>query len=77
MFKQQTKDVINGWDHVLRFITPIMIVLIGYLGSMAVSDIKISISKLDTHFINHLSDHKRIEMLIEQRLTRIETLIDK
>lgn len=76
MFKQTTKDAINGWGQVLRFITPILIVLIGYLGNLAINDVKESIVKLDIHFTNHLSDHKSIELVIEKRLTSIETKLD-
>ena len=75
MFRQSTRDRINGWGSVFRFITPIMIILIGYLGKMAVGDIKSSISRLNTHFTNHLSDHKNIELVIEKRLTCIETIL--
>lgn len=63
-------DDIGGW---LRFITPIMIVLIGFLGNMAINDMKKSLSQLDNHFTNHLSDHKTVEVMIADRLARIET----
>ena len=62
---------INGYGAILRFITPILIVLIGYLGRMAVDDVKYQLKELNLHFTNHLSNHKHMELILETRLTRI------
>ena len=64
---------INGYGAILRFITPILIILIGFLGKMAINDVKYQIQELNIHFTNHLSDHKQLEVMLEKRLTRIET----
>ena len=71
---------INGYGAILRFITPILIVFVGYLGKMAIDDVKyqlkestLQLKELNLHFTNHLSEHKSMEVLLEKRLTRIET----
>jgi len=71
---------INGYGAILRFITPILITLVGFLGKMAIDDVKwqlkesnLQLKELNVHFTNHLSDHKQMEIMLEKRLTKIET----
>lgn len=73
MFRQATKDTINGWGQIFRFITPILITITLFI----LNDIKQELLNLTTHFTNHLSDHKNIELMIEKRLTHIETILRK
>ena len=73
MFKQTTKDTINGWGQVLRFITPILVTITIYI----LTGMKTDIKALEVYFTNHLSDHKSIELIIERRLTSIETKLNK
>ena len=71
------KDKINGYGAILRFVTPILIGLVAYLGKMAVDDIKGGLTKLDTHFTNHLSSYQKNCIVVESRLSRIEALLEK
>lgn len=74
MFRESTVKRINGWGELFRFVTPILIASSAYFGSMALNNIKVSITKLESHFTNHLSDHKTVELMIEKRLSTIEIL---
>ena len=73
MFKQSTKDSINGWGQVFRFITPVLITLVLFI----LTGIKQDVGELKSHFTNHLSDHKQIELKLENRLSCIETILKK
>ena len=66
---------IDNVGALFRFITPIMIGLTAYFGAMQFTDIKTDIKELAAYFTNHLSDHKTIEIILEKRLTALETLI--
>ena len=80
MNKEKFVDKVNGYGVLFRFILPILVTVIAYLGKMAVNGINSKINevgykldKLDNHFVNHLSDHKNIEIKLESRLSTIET----
>ncbi len=84
MFKQQTKDKINGYGLLLRFITPILITL----GLWIMSDMKTEIREIRqtakelsastiVYNTNHLSHHNIFEKEICERLASIETFIRK
>lgn len=71
--KTNTTDKINGIGVLLRFITPILVTLILYILTLIRQDL----DKLKQHFENHLSEHKKTEVILERRLTRIETLLNE
>lgn len=60
------------FGEIFRFITPILILMIGYLTNMGICDIKSKVEKLDTHFTNHLAHHQELEVGYEKRLSRLE-----
>jgi hypothetical protein len=63
---------VNGYGVLLRFITPILITVALFILGMIRSDLK----ELETHFTNHLSEHKILETTLENRLTKLETQIE-
>lgn len=67
MSKQKTTFII------FRFITPILITIVLYMVGIIRNDLK----DVQLHMKNHLSEHKDIEVTLEKRLTRIETLLDR
>ena len=64
-------EKINGYGAILRFITPALVTVALFILGMIRQDL----SELKTHFANHLSEHKSIEILLERRLSRMETLL--
>ncbi len=64
---------VNGYGVILRFITPALITILLYMASM----IKTDITELKIYFTNHLSNHRTIELMLEQRLTRLETMMER
>jgi hypothetical protein len=64
---------VNGYGAILRFITPILIMALGYLMNMGICDIRNKIEKMDRHFTNHLEHHQDLEVGYERRLTCMET----
>lgn len=70
---EKISERINGYGSLFRFITPILIVIVGYLMNMGICDLKSTISKLDTHFTNHLEHHQDLEVGYERRLSILET----
>lgn len=73
MTQQQWWDKINGVGITFRFITPTLIMIIGYLLNLGIVDIKLKISDLDKHFTNHLMHHQELEVGYERRMTATET----
>ena len=82
MFKQTTKDSINGWGSVLRFITPILITV----GLWIMSDLKNEIREIRTtakevaietskYNTNHLTHHSSFEKDMCERIASIETIL--
>ena len=65
------KDKIDGYGAIFRFITPILITVALFILGIIRQDL----GELKAHFNNHLNEHKIIEIMLESRLTRIETLI--
>jgi hypothetical protein len=90
-FSQATKDKINGWGSVMRFITPILVTIMLFILSGIKTDIKdmeeysykrfekidLQFERIDTKFSTHLNHHLSLETLLSQRLSTIETIIDK
>ncbi len=67
---------INGYGQVFRFITPILITVAIFLLNWIRTDVKkidTDLISLATHFTNHLSHHKDLEVDYEHRITIIES----
>lgn len=69
----RVRQGIHDYGQLMRFITPLLISIALYL----LSNIQKEITKLDTHFTNHLFHHVRLEKEIEHRFTCLETLINR
>ena len=82
MFRQKTKDAINGWGTVFRFITPILITIAIFILSGMKDDIKevksdnkINFAEIQAKFDNHLNHHRQFEVILGERMATIETKI--
>ena len=82
MFKQSTKDKINGWGSAFRFITPILLTVALFILTGIKEEIKEvkcdttkRFDKVDLQFSNHLEHHRQYEVILAERMTRIETKI--
>ena len=82
MFKQQTKDTINGYGSLFRFITPILITIAIFILAGMKEDIKevktdnkINFSEIQAKFDNHLTHHRNFEVILGERMATIETKI--
>lgn len=82
MFKQETKDKINGWGSLFRFITPILITLLMFVINDIKDDIKEVRSEqrtvaveLKAYNTNHLVHHAAIEKELAERLASIEATL--
>ena len=80
MFSQRTKDRINGWGSVLRFVTPILLTIVLYILSGIKGEIRDNkiysenrFDKIDLQFSNHLEHHRKFEIVLAERLTSMET----
>ena len=60
-----------GWVEWLRFITPIGVTITLFGVGLMLTDMK----ELKSHFTNHLSDHNKFELILENRLTKLETMM--
>ncbi len=69
-------DRINGIGALFRFITPALIIVLGTLMVFMLQDVKVNVVKLEDLFENHLEHHRRLEVSLEKRLSRIETCIE-
>jgi hypothetical protein len=81
-FSQNTKDTINGWGSVLRFITPILITIAIFILTGIKDEIKFvkdetikRFDKIDLQFSNHLGHHLSLETLLAERMASIEARI--
>lgn len=73
-----TANKLNGIGLMFRFITPVFQIILTITSSiilMYLSGLRTDIKVLETHFTNHLSDHKVLEVIYEKRLTGLETFI--
>ena len=84
MFKQTTKDTINGWGQVFRVVTPILLTIALWMMTDVKSDIKEiratarELAAATTIYnTNHLAHHARFETNISERMASIETLLRK
>jgi len=82
MFKQSTKDTINGWGSAFRFITPILLALVIFiLTGMRdeIKDIRQTAKDLivttSSYNNNHLEHHRIFEIAICERLATIEAIL--
>ena len=79
-FSQHTKDTINGWGSVFRFITPVLVTIaLFYLAGLQsqIKDMKCEVKELtketQLYHTNHLSHHTKMEISFSERLTALET----
>jgi hypothetical protein len=84
MFSQKTKDRINGWGSVLRFFTPILVTVgLWIMSDMKneIRDIRIAARVLATETFTynekHLLRHSEFEKDVCERLSCIETVLNK
>ena len=84
MFSQKTKDRINGWGSVLRFLTPILVTVGLWIMSGMKDEIKeirqtarIMATETFNYNNNHLMHHFDFENKIVERLSCIETILGK
>ena len=84
MFSQKTKDRINGWGSVLRFLTPILVTVSLWIMSdmkTEIRDIRIAARLVATETFNynekHLIHHAIFEKDMCERLSCIETILNK
>lgn len=79
-FSQKTKDNINGWGSVLRFITPVLLTVTLFILSgikAEIKDVKIDTCKrLDSivlQFTNHLEHHRILEVSLAEKFAILQT----
>ena len=79
MFKQSTRDSINGWGHLLRFATPILITIALFiLGGMKedAKEVRREVKELAfenrMYSTNHLEHHAKFEVDISERMSSME-----
>lgn len=77
-------DRVNGYGPVFRYITPALIAIVIFILTTMRNDIRdvkseqtILAKEVQVYFMNHLKHHADFEKAIENRLTAIETKIDK
>jgi hypothetical protein len=84
VFRQSTKDKINGWGSVLRFATPLLV----SVGLWIMSDMKTEIRDIRKtaqdlavetikYNTNHLAHHSVFETNMCERMASIETILKK
>ena len=83
-FSQHTKDTINGWGILLRFVTPVMLTILVVLINMLIADVKevridtkVLAKETQVYFTNHLSHHAKMEKELCERLVVIETRLKR
>jgi hypothetical protein len=83
-FSQHTRDTINGWGSVFRFVTPVMITIVLFILAGLKDEIK-EVRNLAKELAketmiyntNHLSHHTKMEISFSERLAIIETEIKR
>ena len=82
MFKESTKDKINGWGTMFRFITPILITIaLWILGDMRnqLKDVQLAAKETMVTTIiyntNHLEHHRIFEVNMCERIASIEAIL--
>jgi hypothetical protein len=70
---EQFKARINGYGEMFRFITPILIIIVGYFITTGISDVKVKLRDMNVLFVNHAAHHQTIEVQYEGRITHLET----
>ena len=63
----------NHVGPLFRFITPVLVSIVVFMLGVIVVELR----ELKQQFTNHLSEHKVIELMLESRLMRIETILNK
>ncbi len=84
MFSQRTKDKINGWGSVFRFITPILLTIALFIISgikTEIKDVKTDTCKrLDSivlQFTNHLEHHRVLEVGLAEKFAMLQVQLEK
>jgi hypothetical protein len=79
-FSQHTRETINGWGSVFRFITPVLVTIsIFVLAGLKdeIKDVRTATKELaketQLYFTNHLSHHTKMEISFCERLVALET----
>ena len=82
MFSHSTKEKINGWGTVLRFVTPMLLsIALWLIGDMRnqIRDVSMETKALATttgvYNTNHLAHHAETEIKICERLASLETFL--
>ena len=68
-----TMKQIDEYATVLRFITPILIIITGYLLNASIHGVDKKLESIEIHFTNHLQHHQDLEVGYEGRLSVLET----
>jgi hypothetical protein len=83
-FSQHTRETINGWGSVFRFITPVLVTIsIFVLAGLKdeIKDVRNMAKELAKetaiYHTNHLSHHTKMEIAFCERLAIIETEIKR
>ena len=83
-FSQNTKDRINGWGTLLRFVTPVLLTIaLWILGDMRnqIRDVRDNAKEFAgqvlTYETNHMEHHRVFEISMCERMTAIETEIKR
>ena len=78
------RDKINGYGMLFRFITPVMVAVIGFFTVMLINDIKTDIKgvkydlkEINIGFTNHLSHHRQLEVMLGERLRCLEVRLEE
>ena len=64
--------------NLMHYITPILVTVAIFMLTQIggrMDKIELNIERLAIHFTNHLSGHKDFEVMLGERLTRIETVL--
>jgi hypothetical protein len=74
------ENKLNGYTQLFRIITPIMTTVLTVLVTINIfilTWLRNDMRELKTHFGNHLSEHKQIEITIEKRFSCLEVLLNE
>ena len=75
--KHRWVDKVNGYGVLFRFLTPAFLAIIGTLILGNLGSLKEDMKELKNGFANHLEHHRQTEVVLADKLGRIETLLKK
>jgi hypothetical protein len=70
------RDKLNSYGALFRFITPIMIAIIGWFTITLINDVKVDVRDMKVSFNNHLQHHQTMEIKMSERLICLETILE-